>query len=171
MADRYTYLPSLGPFLLCGLAVSMLWSTANAPGKQFLFRIAIVPVFLVLLVSLTYRTVEQIGIWKNGFTLWTPIIEKEPGKAIPTAYNNRANFFLRMGEFDKAIADYDKVLSVYPSDPVAYIWRKIAIISYVNRGKSYLESGNYDLAVSDFQKACDYGNEEGCRALQAMGLR
>lgn len=37
--------------------------------------------------------------------------------------------------------------------------------AYNNRGIAYYMKGNMGRAISDFQKACDMGNENGCKNL------
>jgi hypothetical protein len=51
------------------------------------------------------------------------------------------------------------------------IKQKFFIITLLyNRGATYFLSGNMGRAISDFQKACDMGDEGGCKALQ-MALK
>jgi hypothetical protein len=38
--------------------------------------------------------------------------------------------------------------------------------TYYNRGAAYYNKGNTGRAISDFQKACDMGNEYGCKTLE-----
>ena len=54
------------------------------------------------------------------------------------------------------IEDYSKVITLNPNNASIYI----------KRGHAYSLSGNRDKAISDFQKACDRGNEVGCKALK-----
>lgn len=42
--------------------------------------------------------------------------------------------------------------------------------AYVDRGNLYLKTGNIKFAVPDFQKACDLGNQSGCKGLQSVGI-
>ncbi|MBI4378833.1 MAG: trypsin-like peptidase domain-containing protein [Nitrospinae bacterium] len=39
-------------------------------------------------------------------------------------------------------------------------------LAHYNRGVAYYLSGNISRAISDFQKACNMGNENGCKVLQ-----
>jgi tetratricopeptide (TPR) repeat protein len=48
-----------------------------------------------------------------------------------------------MGRFDKAIADYDKAISLNPRDSQAYN----------NRGRIFEKMGELDKAIADFDKA------------------
>jgi hypothetical protein len=92
MADRYTYLPSLGPFLIVGLAVAWGANKVNSLIKgKVIVRFFSAMVAILVFLSLTYLTFKQIGIWKNSIDLWTYVIEKEPEHAM--AYNNRGEAF------------------------------------------------------------------------------
>jgi protein O-mannosyl-transferase len=80
MADRYTYLPSLGPFLATGLAAAWVVKKINMIRKgRTAARIVGVAVAVSLFVALSYLTVKQVGIWKDSTRFWFYIIEHEPG--------------------------------------------------------------------------------------------
>jgi len=38
--------------------------------------------------------------------------------------------------------------------------------AYFNRGKYYAKTGKMELALADYQKACELGNENGCREMK-----
>lgn len=138
MADRFVYLPSLGPFLLMGVCTTLIWrkTACSLP-----LRIACVTGAILMVFSLTYLTVRQIGIWKNAVTLWSFVIEKR-GNSFSEAYNNRGEAFEKSGQPDRALEDYSKAIAINPKDDVAYL----------NRGAIMFERGNYDLAIADFSK-------------------
>ena len=132
MADRYTYLPSLGPFLLMGLAGGMVLGLGEYPEERRLIvkRAGVAAVVPVLSASLSYLTFEQIGVWKNNMDLWSYVIEKDPEKA-PIAYKNRGTAFDRKGRVNEALKDYDKAIALGLRDAQIY----------VNRGLVYLKLG------------------------------
>src|SRR3989338_1100569 len=61
-------------------------------------------------------------------------------------------------DYDKAIEAFTKAIALKPD--YAY--------AYTNRGVAYAVKGNKDRAISDYKKACDMGNELGCRNLQEI---
>jgi tetratricopeptide (TPR) repeat protein len=143
MADRYTYLPSLGPFLIIGLVVAWGSSWIDReekwrPVTRLLSKVIAVAAF----VSLIYLTSQQIHVWKNGIELWNCVIENEPMK-IPLAYYNRGIAFDRAGQSDKAIEDYDKAIALNPSHFEAYN----------NRGMVFKKIGQLNKAIEDFGSA------------------
>jgi tetratricopeptide (TPR) repeat protein len=143
MADRYTYLPSLGPFLAIGLALAWSWSRVNASRrKTVVVNLLGILVFMFLAIATMYSTVEQIRKWKDDMTLWSYVIEKQP-ESVPIAYYNRALIFDKMGRFDKAIEDYDKAIAVNP------FWSA----AYYNRALIFDRMGRFDKAIEDYDKA------------------
>jgi hypothetical protein len=168
MADRYAYLPSLGFFFIIGLGAGWIWKRTDTLKKGILpVRIIIAVIAVSAFVCFSYLTVEQTGIWKNSNTLWTRVIEKKP--AASTAYKNRASYFYNLNQFDRAIEDYNVLLSIDPSNYEAYILRTVSVEALFERGSFYLRQGNKELAVSDLRKACKYGKGGACDVLKALG--
>jgi hypothetical protein len=190
MADRYAYLPSLGPFLLAGLMGGWVWARIQGLVKGGLIaRILALAVSALLVVSLSYITFTQIGIWRNSIVFWSYVIEKEPERA-PFAYYNRGLINEGMNQLDKAISDYGKAIAINPSYSRAYNNRGIVFNrmgqpekamedfnkaiasdasnaqSFINRGLLYLKINKVGLAVSDFKQACVLGENFGCKMEQ-----
>ena len=139
MADRFTYLPSLGPFLLAGLATAWCWSSGNASGAV---KKTVVAGVIVLVTVMSYLTVNQIAVWKTSINLWNHVIEREPLR-IPTAYLNRGVAFGDKSEFDMAIKDFTTAISLDPR----------YVDAYLNRGMAYVAKGEYDRALQDYDTA------------------
>jgi Tfp pilus assembly protein PilF len=143
MADRYTYLPSIGPFLIAGLAVA--WGSAksyksgNWPSTA---QTLVLAGSIIIFTCLSAVTIRQIGIWKNSMVLWNYVIKMEQDK-VPEAYYNRGLVFGKMGQLDRALADYDKSISLDPN-----FWGP-----YNNRGLVFYEIGQLDRAIADFDHA------------------
>jgi Tfp pilus assembly protein PilF len=172
MADRFTYLPSIGPFLLVGMAVAWGWGTLrNQLGKK---SFAAVVIFLTMFLSTL--TVKQIVIWKSSIDLWNYVIMKEPQR-IQTAYLNRGVAFGDRKNFGRAIADFTTALSLEPRSVDAYLNRGMAHVAtgqsdkaladydaalvikpdfadaYINRGSVYLRNRDFDRAIVEYDRA------------------
>jgi len=142
MADRYTYLPSIGPFLIIGLAVAWLFKFTNSSeGRGRISRMALVAILLFVFTSLTYLTVRQIDIWRNSLTFWNYVIDKEPTVAF--AHNNRGWDFASLGRFDEAIEDLNKAIALKPK----------YFEAYNTRGVIFVMLGHYEDAIEDFDRA------------------
>jgi len=143
MADRYTYLPGLGPFFMVGLVAAWAFNKIDALKKQMiLFKAVPVAVIAVAVLSMAYLTFKQIQIWRSSIDLWSYVIEKEPGK-VCRAYMNRSAAYDETGEYDKAIADYDTAVAIWPFDADVYY----------GRGKVFSKVRQFDKAVFNFDVA------------------
>jgi tetratricopeptide (TPR) repeat protein len=58
---------------------------------------------------------------------------------------NRGAAFMAKGDYDQAIACFDKAIRIEPRFAEAYC----------NRGTAYYEKGQYDAAISDFSRAIE----------------
>jgi tetratricopeptide (TPR) repeat protein len=177
MADRYTYLPSLGPFLIMGFGVAWTSAKMSALKKgRVIVQFLSATFALVIFVAAISITIEQIGIWKNGIIFWSYVIEKEPEK-IPLAYLNRGVAFKNSGRLEEAIRDYDRAIALNPSYAKAFYDRGVAfnsmeqvdkaladfdraikldpfyVLSYNQRGLLYENKGFLDKAVNDYNEA------------------
>ena len=143
MADRYTYLPSIGPFLLAGAAAAWVLRKAEMPAlRDRIARTAFVSVVFLVFISLSWLTFRQIGIWKNDLALWNEVIIKEPEPNL-LAHSSRGMLFFERGLFDEAIADFTVIIGQSPSTYQAYLYRGMA---FYNRGR-------IDQAIDDYTKA------------------
>ncbi len=135
MADRYTYLPYIGLFLLLGVG----WDHLFLHKKN-----ATVALFVLLIgytFSLSYQSYQRIGVWKNSGTLWTDVISNFP--KVSLAYNNRSKIYIEQEKFELAIADYNMALKLNPS----------SFDAYNNRGNAYRKLGKMELAIQDYNAA------------------
>jgi len=105
-ADRYTYIPFTGLFIIIAWAVADL--VAKRPGLKLVFTTAAL-VIIAALGTLTYRTVRY---WKSDFTLFT--------RALTVT---RDNFFIHMklgeaycndNQLDKAYTQLTESLRIQP---------------------------------------------------------
>lgn len=138
-ADRYTYLPSLGPFLLAGMGIGAILGVLSTWRNKIVGMI----VLIALASFFAERTFKQIAIWHDSITLWTHELTLYPN--VPVAYNNRGNAHNDTGNRQAAIDDYTKAIEVGPRYAEAYY----------NRGTVYLSLGNYQQAITDLTKAID----------------
>ncbi len=138
MGDRFTYLPSLAPFLLAGIAVAGLWKKILPVSGRFLLAVTLCLLFSLL--SLT--TVRQIAVWKDSLRLWNHVIDRgEPFN--PLAHQNRGHVYRDLKEYDRAIADYSLALAQEPGR-VEYL---------VSRAVALCEKGELDSALTDLDRA------------------
>lgn len=143
IADRFFYLPSVGPILLAGVGVAWLCLKIDFMGrwKTILIAAAVTAAF-VLCNALVYSTHTMIAVWKNSITLWSFVIDREPTRAV-TAYLNRGAAFGAAGRTKQALADFNTAIDL---DSTVYQ-------AYNNRGDIERELGQLDRAEADYTKA------------------
>jgi protein O-mannosyl-transferase len=142
MADRYMYLPSLGPFLVIGLIAAWTVDKMVAVKRLKTLKIILSSAVVFLFIGISFLTYKQIDIWKSSIEFWNYVIKKEPDR-IFFAYNNRGLALGMQGRFQEAIADFDKAIILDPYYSVAYD----------NRGMFSGTIGQYDSAIRDFTMA------------------
>jgi hypothetical protein len=143
MADRYTYLPSLGPFIIIGVFAAWILGYVSSL-KKWGLRIKVFSAIAAvsLLVLMSYKTLMQIGIWENSIVFWNYVIEKDPN-SFSEAYDNRGQALEKTGQIDRAIADYDKAIALAPSDYEVYDIR----------GQAFHKMGQLERAIADYSSA------------------
>lgn len=134
MADRFSYLPSLGPFLLVGLAAA--WGWERWGGTAVGTGVVLVTAVLALL------TVKQIGVWKNSVELWSHFLSREPRSNV-TAYLNRGVAWGDQKRLDLAISDFTTALAIDPR----------YVDALLNRGMAQVAQGNLDAGLKDYDAA------------------
>jgi protein O-mannosyl-transferase len=190
MADRYTYLPALGPFLVTGVATAWLWKQITSFARWGLFaRTIIISGVFIVLLSLSYLTVKQIGVWKNDISLWTNVIENSP-EPVLLAYTSRSMAFFSLGQFNQAIEDFTAIISLDPRSFPAYFYRGLSFYKtgqfekaiadftqaseltqnnpdiFISRGLAYSNTNRPGLALQDFKTACEMGDNFSCKLVQ-----
>jgi hypothetical protein len=145
MADRYTYLPAIALSLLLGAAFAALWEKAvRGRTATLMFVLALVPGVL------SWLSITQMEVWHDGETLWTQVIRYEPWNT--DAHNNRASYYFDLGDYPRALADYDAALSFAPPVTAAHATKRRS--AYFNdRAITYVSLGKMTEAVADASEA------------------
>jgi protein O-mannosyl-transferase len=169
MADRYTYLSSVG------IAIMLAWGIPSLIRNKGVRKKILFPAGTASLAILSALTWQQCGYWKNSITLYNHALQVtknnflahinlgtalsdegkikdsidhynegiliKPGYA--TAYYSRGLAYFRLGQNQRAVEDYNEALRLKPD----------YVFAYNNRGSAYFCLGQYQLAIEDFNKA------------------
>jgi protein O-mannosyl-transferase len=170
MADRYSYVPSIGIFYLAGEGCNLLWSKKSKLAVYILLISAIVVLFSV-------RTFDRCSVWKNDLTLWNDVISQYQTASL--AYNNRGYYFFNEERNKEAIDDFNKSIELDPDNALAHNLRGMVFMTesrnkeaisdfnksieldpdnaptYVNRGWVFMNEERNTEAISDFNKAIE----------------
>lgn len=142
MADRYLYLPSIGPFLVGGIGIAwMAEKVTTAYRRETMRPLAYSLLALCLFFPLSLITIKQTGKWENSFALWDYTIATGIESAV--AYNNRGLSLKEMDQRGDAIADFERAIAL---DPHNYF-------AYNNLGVVYGKDGQYQRSIEYFLKA------------------
>jgi protein O-mannosyl-transferase len=116
MADRYTYIPSIG------LAILVVWGVAEITGN-LLHRIIIMTAsscVLVLLLVITTRS--QLRYWENSIVLFTHTLAVTENNYV--AYTNLGDALDKQGRYIDAMRNYGEALRIKPDE--AFVYDKMA---------------------------------------------
>jgi tetratricopeptide (TPR) repeat protein len=176
-ADRYTYLPHIGLFLLA------VWGIADVTAKRpSTLQIAVASA-VVAIVALACAAFIQTSYWRNSETLWTHALAVTSDNDI--AHNNLGYLCVDRGELDKAISHFQAAARIRSAklDPhynvaSAFVQMNLADAltrkgqsdeamvhydqaiklepnyadAYYNRGNVLFAKGRIDEAISDWEK-------------------
>jgi tetratricopeptide (TPR) repeat protein len=143
MADRYTYLTSLSPFLIAGIIAAGTYERMKISRRTgTLMKSGSIMAAAVVLAAMSYATVRQIGVWKDGVALWNYVIEKEPLR-VPRAYTNGGLALMEKGRKSEAIEYLQIAIQLESTNPNAHN----------NLGLAYKSKGDYDRAIEEFLAA------------------
>jgi len=135
LADRHTYLPSLGVLLLA------VWSVCELiRGWRYQVRTLLVAgvTAIVLYLALTR---QQLAFWKDSETLFRHTLEVTENNYI--ARNCLGVALLDKGQVDDAIRQYHEAIRLTPNDYLAYD----------NLGVALLRKGQVDEAIRQLKEA------------------
>ena len=134
-ADRYTYLPQIGLYLL------LTWAAAELCVGWRHHRVVLGGLATVILAALIFCARTQVAYWRNSELLWTHTLACTSGNFI--AHNNLGNVLLQKGQVDDAMIHFQKALQINPDYADAHI----------NLGNTLLQKGRVDDAIAHCQTA------------------
>jgi len=138
MADRYTYLPSIGIAVMLAWGVPMLFRSENIRKKILL------PAAAVILIVLSVLTWHQCGYWKNSSTLFSHALRVTQDNYV--GHNRLASFLAERGNLNASIFHYNKALKIrQPQSSYAG--------NYIARGLVYAKLLMHQQAIDDFNNA------------------
>jgi len=135
MADRYTYVPLIGIFVML---VFSLADWADSEGISVRVRATAALAVLAVLSFLTWR---QVGYWQSDYDLWTHALQVT--KKNNVAEEGISKALLMEGRAEEAVPGLQKASQLSPGDP----------IKHVNLGAALAQSGRMEDAIGEYQTA------------------
>jgi tetratricopeptide (TPR) repeat protein len=137
LADRYSYLPSIGIFLILAWGIAEFAERVKWPRAGLAFAASVV------ILACAWNTRAQLAYWQNSITLFTHALEVTSGNAI--AENNLASALLETKDFEGAERHFRAALTIRPTYANAQF----------NLGLLLQTQGKMDEAESHFRDAID----------------
>jgi tetratricopeptide (TPR) repeat protein len=173
MADRYSYVPSIGFFMILGFII--VSTDYKFPRMRTYLRVGVIS-YVLLLCFLTFM---RIAVWQDSLTLWNDVLAKSDYDKNSAAWLVIAALNNDEGKYKEALKDVEIYLDAHPDDGNAYFTRAYAKLSlddlygaekdlnkseelgiqdelmYNNRGYVKIKFGDYMGAIDDFSKAIE----------------
>ncbi len=136
MADRYTYLPLIGLFIM------VAWSAEDALSLTGVFRKKVMALSAgAVLFSLTALTAVQAGHWRDTITIFRHATSVAPDNWV--AHRLLGNALADRGLTDEAIAQYRESIRVQPRNSLAHL----------NLGVELARQGLHGEAIEHYREA------------------
>jgi len=145
-ADRYTYLPSIGLFLIA------VWAAAElvAVGQVRLWRGVVTAATLVVVAALACATFAQTSYWRNSETLWTHTLAVTTDNDV--AHNNLGYLCVDRGDLDKAMSHFEAASKIRSGKSDPHYNLGTAFVE-TNLGDAFARKGQPDEAMVHFEQA------------------
>jgi protein O-mannosyl-transferase len=168
-ADRYTYIPYIGLFIMAAWGLPELLS--KWPQRKIVLGLSMV----IVLTTLGICTHKQVSFWNNSFTLFSHAIEVTRNNHV--VYNNLGVAYNSVGRYQDAIEAYKQAIKLKPDyaeahynygvacgalgryqDAIEAYKQAIKIrpngaAAYINLGVAYNTLGRYQDAIEAYKQA------------------
>jgi protein O-mannosyl-transferase len=152
-ADRYTYLPHIGLFLL------IVWTAADLAMAWHLRREYLWLAATTTIAVLSSGAAVQASFWKNSEKLWDHALSVTSNNDF--AHNNLGFFYLRRGELDKAVSHFETALKIRSGKSHTRYNLGTALV-HVNLANALAREGRPEEAIIHYEEAVrlrpDYGD-------------
>jgi tetratricopeptide (TPR) repeat protein len=134
-ADRYTYLPQIGLYLM------LTWTAADLCAGWRHRRVLLGGLSTVILVALIFCAHTQTLYWRNSEVLWAHTLACTSDNYI--AHYNLGDALIKKRRMDEAIAHFQTALQIKPDYAEAHD----------NLGNALFQKGRVDEAITHYQTA------------------
>jgi protein O-mannosyl-transferase len=146
MAERYTYVPFVGPF------IALVWLAADTASKSPKLKLAAQLLAVAILAACAIKTSAQVNIWKDTVSLFSHVVQVDPrgedpnlilgvayAKAGNTAeakkylqtaltynfnsymtHNNLGTLYFNLGQMSEAMQEFRYSLAIFPAQPMPH---------------------------------------------------
>ncbi len=111
LADRYTYVPLIGLFIIGAWGIPDLL----ARSRHRIFTLSILALAVFPLLTMTTRL--QTGYWRNSITLFGHALEVTADNQV--AHNNLGNALAARGRLNEALIHFSAAIQIQPNNPIS----------------------------------------------------
>jgi Tfp pilus assembly protein PilF len=140
-ADRYTYLPQMGMYLL------VTWGVVDLLSGWRSRRFVLGACAALVIGALVPVARAQVSYWRNSESLWTHAIAVNPRDGL--AEFSLGDFFLAHDRAEEAVSHLNKAVSILPNYAPAHFQLAVALGN----------EGNVDAAISEYRKVLSLGSD------------
>jgi Tfp pilus assembly protein PilF len=137
MADRYTYLPSVGIFLI------VVWVGAGIAARSARVRVVAGAATVVVLLVCSVATWRQVSLWKDNVTLYTHTLAVTRDNSL--IHNNLGFALDNEGDVARALYHYGEAVRIDPR----------FVKAYLNMASCLSRQGKADAAIDLLRKAVE----------------
>lgn len=138
MADRYTYVPLIGIFIMGAWSIPARWLQADRS------RAITTTIVAALVLVCAWRADYQARLWRNSETLFGHALKITAKNYV--AHNNYGIALSERGEFTTAISNFRRSVEIYPGNASAHY----------NLGGALYQTGQIEEAKTAFREALKY---------------
>lgn len=135
LADRYTYIPLIGLFIIFS------WSLYLCIPKQWNRSLCFSSIATSILLVLSVVSWNQLQYWQNSTSLFTRAIEITENNYV--AHNNLGYQFIQNNQFKEAQIQFEKSLQIEPNFEIAQL----------NLGRSLVHEGKIESGINHYIEA------------------
>jgi len=137
MADRYTYLPLIGVFLV------LAWVMGELCMNGRLLKSLVILLAVIMLTDCAWRTREQLGYWQNSGTLFRHALAVTKDNYV--AENDLGTWLSSQGQMAEAMDCYRQSLKIKPGN----------VDALYDLGNAFARLGDWDNAIADYRRALE----------------
>ena len=139
VADRYTYLPSIGLFII------LAWAAGLIARDRVLLQRVFATLAVVVVGLMMIATSLDLPRWKDSGALFSAAVKVSPHRI---AWNNLAYYQISRGEYAQAVESCNRAIEMNPEFGQPY----------GNRSLAYAWLDDYERAKADYEYAVKLGS-------------
>ncbi len=137
MADRYTYVPMIGLYII------IAWGGADLAHHRRWKKAIVAAIGIAVLTALSAATFFQVRHWTNSISLFSHVVRVDPNNFV--AHNHLGLALMTVDRVDEAIDHYREAIRIAPSHSK----------SINNLGIALMKKGRIDAAIDQFSAALE----------------